>query len=67
MARTKKNAVDTRVEQAYYKNCDRVQIPIMKIGEVFSVGRTAIMENPAITDDELGAKILAFVNTIRLN
>ena len=33
---------DKRVEKAYYASCSGISIPMMKIGEVFKVGRTAV-------------------------
>jgi hypothetical protein len=58
-------ATDKRIEQIYYRRCDRVQISIMDIPKVFATGRAAILAEPGISDEALGDRIAAFVETIR--
>lgn len=58
---------DKRIERLYYKNCSGVQVSILDIPKVFDAGFKAIAADPAITDEALGAAIVAFVNTIRKN
>lgn len=62
-----KKQIDKRIERAYYKHCSGIQIDIMDIGKVFRESHKWLANNPTITDDALGAGILAFVNTIRKN
>lgn len=65
MAKPSKKQTDLRIEKAYGQACNGVQIPMMKIPEIFKVGRAAIA---AGADDEaLKAKIVEFVATIRTN
>ena len=56
---------DARVERLYGASCSGVQIPMMSIGKVFQVGRTAIAQGG--TDEAVTAAIVAFVETIRCN
>lgn len=58
-------AIDRRVEQAYYRTCSGVQIPVMKMGEVFTVGRKALASGA--DESALEKAIVAFVATIRHN
>ncbi len=60
-------AIDNRINAAYMSRCEGIQIPLFDIPKIFAVGRTAITANPTITDEELGDKIAAFVETIRKN
>jgi hypothetical protein len=57
--------IDARVAHLYRVSCDRVQIPMMAIGKVFQVGRTAIAQGG--TDEAVTAAIVAFVETVRTN
>lgn len=61
------NKRNKRVETAYYKRCSRVQINIMRIGEVFKAGTDALAADPTMTDDALGVVVYNFVQTIRTN
>ena len=60
-------AADKRVERLYYKLCSGIQVDIMDIRRVFTTGRLALAQNPAISDEALGNAILDFVQTIRKN
>ena len=55
---------DKRIEKAYYATCSGISIPMMKIGEVFKVGRAAVAEGA--DDVVLAEKIRAFVESIRM-
>ena len=59
------DAIDKRVERAYYATCSGVHIDIMDIGKVFEVGRRAIAEGK--DDGEVALAICQFVATIRKN
>lgn len=56
---------DRRIEAAFREHCSGVQIPVLKIGQVFEVGRRVLAREA--TDELLGRKIAAFVETIREN
>lgn len=65
MTKAEQKKIEMRIEKAYGQSCNGVQIPMMKIPEIFKVGRAAIA---AGADDEaLKAKIVEFVATIRTN
>ena len=58
-------ALDRRIEEAYRKGCNGVQIDIMDIGKVFDFGRKAIAAG--CDDTELMEGIRRFVDGIRKN
>jgi hypothetical protein len=64
---TKKAAalIDKRIEAAYYRTCDRITIPMMKIPAVFAAGRAAL----AAGADEAGLEhaLTSYVATIRVS
>lgn len=64
MKRTDKK-ISARIERAYSRTCSGVQIPIMKIGEVFAAGERAIAAGA--DDAALEAVIVGFVQMIRSN
>jgi len=59
------NAIDKRVERAYYATCSGIAIDVMDIGKVFAFGRTKVLAGE--DDAALGASIRAYVETIRKN
>lgn len=59
-------ANDKRIEQAYYKSCQDVQISVMDIGKVFAYGQKLIAGGP-ISDETLQVEIRAYVDTIAKN
>jgi hypothetical protein len=65
MTKRQQNAADKRINALYCKLCSGVQIDIMDIGKVFKAGYAAIANGA--DDAELGAAIVAFVQTIRKN
>jgi hypothetical protein len=67
MARPNKaeRAAEKRIEAAYYRRCRGVQVDIMDISKIFTVGHRAIASGA--TEAELEAAIVAFVETIRKN
>lgn len=65
MTKAQLKKVDARINRAYVTSCQNVQIPMMKIPEVFKVGREAI--EAGADDEALKAKIVEFVQTIRTN
>jgi len=65
LTKRQQNALDKKIEQAYYATCRGVQIDIMDIGKVFDAGYKALAEGA--DDETLKAKIVAFVETIRRN
>lgn len=56
---------DRRIEQAYYKVANGIQINMMDIPKVFAVGRQALAEGA--DDEALEQAISSFVQKIRLN
>jgi len=65
MTKAQLKKVDARITKAYTSSCNGVEIPMMKIPEIFKVGRAAVAEGA--DDEALKAKIVAFVATIRAN
>jgi hypothetical protein len=57
-------AREARIDRLYGQRCSGIQIPIMKIGEIFRAAEGEIANNPEIDDSTLGDKIHAFVQTI---
>jgi hypothetical protein len=55
--------IDQRIERAYYKTCEGVQINIMDIGKVFEFGKLCVARGD--TDAELGTAIRGYVDTLR--
>ena len=55
---------EQRVERLYGKHCYGLRINIMDIGKVFKEAEHIIASDPAITDDNLGSSIRAYVETI---
>ena len=60
-------ADDERINRIYTRNCSGIQIDIMDISKVFKAGRDAVSKHPEMSDNQLTAIILDFVNTIRKN
>lgn len=59
--------IERRVEAAYYRRCQGVQVSVMDIPRIFRAGETAVRDNPTISDADLGDVIAKFVETIRHN
>ena len=58
-------AIDTQIDKAYRMSCENIQISMMDIPKVFSVGRKSIAEGKSFS--QLKDDIRAFVETIRKN
>lgn len=58
------NKADKRVDAAYRARCSSIPVNVMDIGKIFKVGRAAIAEG--VTDEVLGDRVYAYVQTIRL-
>lgn len=56
---------DKRIEEAYYRTCSGVQIPIMKIPAIFRSVRAAM--KPDTTDEQLDVLVKVTVDMIRVN
>ena len=56
-------ALDKRIEQAFYRTCQGVQVNILDIPKVFREGRRLCAEGA--TDETLDAGIKAYVQTIK--
>lgn len=65
--KSKKSAIDTRIERAYYQTCNGIQIGIMDIPKVYDHARAALDREPFMDDDKLGRVIRAYVETLRKN
>lgn len=59
------NKAEKRIDLAYRTHCSGVQIDIMDIGKIFKVGHGLIASG--LDDAQLGAHLVAYVNTIRKN
>jgi hypothetical protein len=62
---SKVSASDRLIERIYRQSCSGVQIDIMDIDKVFSVGHAGIADGLSVTD--LTKVIVDFVQTIRKN
>jgi hypothetical protein len=58
-------AIDRRVERAFYTSCSGIQLDIMDIQKVFQIGRNAVLDQ--LDDAELANVIRRYVDTIRKN
>lgn len=58
-----KNRIDKRIEAAYYRTCNGIQINIMDIGKVFAEGKRLI-ESGITNDMVLGEELKKFVLSI---
>lgn len=56
---------DARIQRIYGERCSGVQISVLDIDRIFTVGREAIEAGD--DDQALGDKIAALVETIRMN
>lgn len=64
-AKRAKKAMDDKITLVYNANCMNIQIPMMKIPEIFKLGTKALQ---AGADDEALKKVIVdFVETIRSN
>jgi len=59
-------ALDRRISAAYHATCAGIQINMLDIPKVFAHAR-GLLAAAALTDDELGAGVRAYVETIRQN
>jgi len=56
-------ALDNKIEKIYGQRCYGMAIPMMKIGEVFRIGREA--HEAGKTDEEIGEAIFSFIASQR--
>jgi hypothetical protein len=63
MTKREQNKADKRIDNAYRKRCQGIQIDMMAIPALFAEGRKAIEEG--VDDQVLGDRVAAFVETIR--
>jgi hypothetical protein len=61
--RLTKKQIDARVNDAYRAACPVIQVPMMKLSEVFNTGRASVMAGDSAEETE--RKLRAFVETIR--
>jgi uncharacterized membrane protein len=60
-----KNKADKRISAIYNRECNRIEIPMMKIPDIFKVGYAAIKDGA--DDAALTTAITKYVATIREN
>lgn len=65
MTKQEVKAADRRVELAYYAGCSNIQIPMMKITDIFRRGRELVAAGAS--DAALKDGIRAYVETIKVS
>lgn len=66
-AKIAKNKLDERIDRAFKRRCEGIQIGVMDLGKIFTAGYEAVAKDPTITDEALADAVFAFVQTIRKN
>ena len=66
-AKAARQGIDERISRVFMQNCSGIEIDITDIPKVFKAGRDAVSKHPEMSDNQLTAIILDFVNTIRKN
>ena len=63
MTKKQEKLIDERISTAYRQECSGIAIPIMKLTEVYKVGRSSIASGAS--EEELRKAIKDYVDTIR--
>ena len=67
MTKKAQKAQNDRISRIYTRRCSGVQVNIMDLDKIDKVAKDALAADPVISDEALGDKIAAFVQTIRVN
>jgi hypothetical protein len=62
MTKRQMKAIDKKIEAIFYAKCQRVQIPIMRMSEIYAAGRQAAIDGGDIEQAVLAATLAIAVN-----
>lgn len=63
MTKRQLNAIDRRIEAIYQDKCKGIQIPIMRISEIFAAGRQAAIDGGDIERAVMAATLAIAVRS----